>query len=238
MRFSAIVAIVALLEFGAAAVIQPANVAFSRAQGVANVSYASEVQLSSVAIDNNSPLLVCVVSIEPRASSITVTSVSFGDGVGDGQQLRQLGNYYSALDGLKWSTWYLVAPFITFGSVSVHLSEPALTSFVACDSYTGVDQSNPFGPVTTISGASGEASLTVQPDRARSLPWAHLFSSNSGFSISDGGVNRQETTPHGGFAFSALVDAGAPSGRNAHTFRWNHSGEFGGQASVIHRAKH
>jgi hypothetical protein len=215
------------------------DVRFSDAHGVAVTSYGSQSELSDVRITGTDRLLICVVSVEPRVSDITVADVLLENGGGQQQQpLTQLGSYYSAPnDGLKWSTWYLLAPRLGANRrVVATLSEPALTTFLACVSYVGVDQVNPFGPISTVSGASGNALIVANTDVPGSLPWAHLFSSNAGYFAGGGVVNRQETSPHGGFLFSALVDGGAPQPEGNFAFEWSYAGEFGAQASVIHPA--
>lgn len=240
--YIAAVAMVAVTAgaLGSVAAAAGPQLQFRRAHGVAlGEATTPPPALTDVMIGGANRLLVCAVSIEPRLSATTVTAVVLDDGRGGRTQLlQQLGTYYSApSDGLKWSTWYLTAPHPGKKRVSVVLSDSVLTSYLACVSYVGVDQANPFGPVSTVSGTAGVASMATLIDQDGSLPWAHVFSANAGYLAGPGVVDRQSTSTHLDFSFSSLVDSGADQPAGSYTFGWDYVGQFGGQSSAIHPAR-
>jgi Tol biopolymer transport system component len=202
----------------------------------AGFSDAASPRLTGLNISGANRLLVCVVGIDNWASAIAVSSIAVDDGSGGGaQSLSQLGTYYSApADGAKWSTWYLVGATTGSGRrVVASLSGTPAASSIACASYVGADQSQPFGTIAMSSGVSpNAASLTVTSSSAGALPWAHLTSSNTGYAAGAGVANRQASSSDG--LGSYLVDANAyyPSG-NSHTFNFNYGGSFGAQGAVI-----
>lgn len=211
-----------------------AGVAFRVANGVATGTGASVV-LPAVSIAGANRLLMCVLSVEPFDSPIVATSIALDDGAGGGAQaLAALGTHYNApSDGRHWVTYSLVAPTVGTRRLIATLSASANWT-VACASYTGVDQVAPFGIATTSAGSAGSASLTVTSNAAGSLPWAHLFSTNSGFAAGVGATSRQATATG---AFSAMVDGDVRIGvAGSHTFNWTYAGQYGGQAVMLRPA--
>lgn len=210
-----------------------AGVAFQAAHGVANGTGTS-VNLPSVAIVGANRLLLCVIGVEPYNSAVVTTSISLDDGAGGtAQVLSPLGTAYNApSDGAKWTTHYVVAPTVGTRRLVATLSGSS-TWTVACVSYVGADQASPFGIAANASNSIGAAALTVSSNAAGSLPWAHIFSSNTGFAAGGGVTTRQAT----GIDLSAMVD-GAVRVPFAvpHTFNWNYSGQFGGQAVMLRPA--
>jgi hypothetical protein len=211
-------------------------VTFEAAHGV-QVGNNTTPLLPGVNITGANRLLICAVSIEPRTSAVTVSSLVLDDGAGNGAQvLTQLGDYYAApSDGLKWSTWYLTGATLGAGRrVIGSFSSSVFVWQIACVSYSGVDQGNPLTLPTVSVGTGGAASLTVNSNRDGSVPWAHLFSSNSGYVAGAGVTNRQKSTTHIGFEFSYLVDGNTyVNNGGAHTFNWSYNGNFGGQGAMI-----
>ncbi len=215
------------------------TVRFHRAHGVAlGTANSGSPALTGVRISGAQRLLVCVTSIEPRDSTTTVGSLVLDNGRGRRvQNLTRLGTDYSApSDGLRWSTWYLVAPRQGRGRVLVSHTGPVLTSYLACVSYTGVDQASPFGTVSTVSGTTGAPELPISVGRTGGLPWAHLFSSNAGYAPGQGVADRQPTSSHTDVAFSSLTDAWSEQPPGSFTFTWDYSGQFGGQGATIYPA--
>jgi hypothetical protein len=213
-----------------------AGVAFRVANGVATGTGASVV-LPAVSIAGANRLLMCVLSVEPFDSPIVATSIALDDGAGGGAQaLAALGTHYNApSDGRHWVTYSLVAPTVGTRRLIATLSASANWT-VACASYTGVDQVAPFGIATTSAGVRriGLAHRDV-PTRQGSLPWAHLFSTNSGFAAGVGATSRQA---HGRRVPSrpwwTATSASVSPGRTRSTGRMR--GQYGGQAVMLRPA--
>lgn len=189
--------------------LPPSSAQYVGGHGV-QVSGGAVPPLTGVDIVGSDRLLICVVAIEPLFSAIATSSVTISDAMDLGlQALTKLGSDYSApADGVRYSTWYIAGATAGMGrKVTVTFSETPSTSLVACESYAGVDQAAPFGPVSTSAGRNNQpASLTVLSDVPGSLPWAHLLSSNLGYAAGIGVTNRQPTSPYPNGPF--MVDSG------------------------------
>lgn len=219
---------------GPPAATSPGAVTFERAHGV-NIAVASSVSLSGLTVSGLDRLLICAVATEPYYGVTTVSDIALDDGAGfNVQPLTQLGDYYNApSDGLRWSTWYLTGAAIgTNRRVIANLANPSgMPVVIGCVSYSGVDQSTPFGTVVTVAGAGSPAVVTLVSNRSGSIAWGHLFSSNNGF-VPGGGARVTQATSFAQFSY--LVDGGVnESSASSHTFTWSYNGTFGGQAAMI-----
>lgn len=210
------------------------RVVFERAHGV-NVAVGASLSLGGMSISGQDRLLVCSVATEPYAGIATVQSIVLDDGAGFGAQpLTQLGGYYNAPpDGLKWSTWYLTGATASANRrvIANLVGLTGMPTVLGCVSYSGVDQAVPFSGVVTAAGSGAPAALTVFSERDGSMPWAHLFSSNNGFSAG-AGIRIQQATSYANFSY--LVDGlDTISLGDSHTFGWSYNGTFGGQGALI-----
>lgn len=209
------------------------GVAFHAAQGTATGS-GTAVTLANVTPAGANRLLLCVLGVEPFNSVVVPTTIALDDGAGAAAQpLTQVGTSYNATsDGMRWSTWFTVAP--TLGTRRLVATLSGATNWtVACVTYTGVDQVTPFGIAVTAAGAAGNAAITATSNMVGSLPWAHLVSVNAGFATGVGATSRQAS----GVDRSAIVDGNVRVGGSvAHTFNWTYAGQYAAQAVMIRPA--
>jgi hypothetical protein len=209
------------------------SVTLERAHGV-NIVVGPTALLEGLTISGIDRLLICAIATEPYNGSTTVADITLDDGAGGVQPLTQLGGYYNAPpDGLRWSTWFLKGASVGLDRrVTANLANPSgMPVVLACVSYSGVDQTTPFGNVVTVAGAGSPASLTLLSDRDGSMAWAHVFSSNNGLAPG-GGMRITQATSY--YQFSYLVDGIVnESNGSSHTFTWTANGTFGGQGAMI-----
>lgn len=210
-------------------------IAFDASQGKANGAGTS-ITLTNVAPSGTDRLLMC--SIDADANGVTFSDVAFG-----GSNFTQLGPYIDTDDGYQvHSTWYLVNPTTSSGSVTATISGSA-NWIIGCQSYTGVLQSGAtFGtPVSNFGGPYNVGSpvdITRTSTSTGSWMYASIKQDSAGadMTISAGGSRRQVFNIGAGNATHAMFDsnAGIDNGiGNIMTINWTGGGQALGYIAAM-----
>ena len=108
----------------------------------------------TVTIGASHRLIIVGVSIDDNTDT-TVTSVTYG-----GQSLSQVPGATATYNAARVDMWYRKDPLTGINSVQVNLSR-STQAVGGATSYTGVDQTTPFGTACAAANRSGTASCSV-----------------------------------------------------------------------------
>jgi hypothetical protein len=144
------------------------------------------------------------------------------------------GHYAAPTDGSRFSLWYLVNPTTGVNRRVLAATSASTTWEIACTSYTGVDQTTPFGNTAFNNGSTGSATLNVFNSVDGSFPVAHLASTNVGYVAGAGVTDRQSASAS---EIHYLVDGNTLVAAFAgHNFNWTYSGQWVGFGFMLRPA--
>lgn len=183
------------------------GIAFDASDDGATINSISTTVAFTVANGNNR-ILVVHVAIRHNSSARSVSSITY-----NGVNLTKLGSVDNgAYTTLRSETWYLTTPATGANNVVITLNGAANHAYTI-ESYSGVDQTTPFGTYASATGNSAAPSVAVTSAAGERVLDYVAFDNVNGYTVGAGQTERGASGLSGATAIYGVAseEAGAAS---------------------------